>query len=69
MAEEVKEEQTEFTVKLTAFNDGGKVKLIKEIKNLVEGMNLVQVWKVLLHLLGLQLIYRVFKKRNLTISQ
>ena len=40
---EEKEEQTEFTVKLTAFDDGGKVKLIKEIKSIVEGMNLVQV--------------------------
>ena len=43
--EEKKEEQTEFTVKLTAFDDGGKVKLIKEVKNIVEGMNLVQVSK------------------------
>jgi ribosomal protein L7/L12 len=42
-AVEEKEEQTEFTVKLTAFDDGGKVKLIKEIKSIVEGMNLVQV--------------------------
>jgi ribosomal protein L7/L12 len=45
-AEEEKEEQTEFTVKLTAFDAGGKVKLIKEIKNIIEGMNLVQVYKI-----------------------
>lgn len=44
-ADEPKEVQTEFTVKLTAFDDGGKVKLIKEIKNIVEGLNLVQVNK------------------------
>ena len=44
-ADEPKEVQTEFTVKLTAFDDSGKVKLIKEIKNIVEGLNLVQVNK------------------------
>ncbi|CAB3987215.1 39S ribosomal L12, mitochondrial [Paramuricea clavata] len=44
-AEEEKEEQTEFTVKLTAFDAGGKVKLIKEIKSIIEGMNLVQAKK------------------------
>ena len=43
VTEEVKEEQTEFTIKLTGFDDGGKVKLIKEVKTLMEGMNLVQV--------------------------
>lgn len=43
MAEEKKEEQTEFTVKLMSFDEGGKIKLIKEVKNLVEGLNLVQV--------------------------
>jgi ribosomal protein L7/L12 len=36
-------EPTEFTVKLTAFSDTAKVKLIKEIKSLIPGMNLVQV--------------------------
>lgn len=46
--EEVDEEpqakvQTSFTLKLTQFNDSKKIALIKEIKNLVEGMNLVQV--------------------------
>ena len=37
------EEQTEFTVSLTKFSEGSKIKLIKEIKVLMEGMNLVQV--------------------------
>jgi large subunit ribosomal protein L7/L12 len=32
-----------YTVKLTKFEDTKKVALIKEIKTLVEGMNLVQV--------------------------
>lgn len=31
-----------FTVKLTKFDDGKKVALIKEIKKLIEGMNLVE---------------------------
>lgn len=35
--------QTSFTLKLTQFNESKKIALIKEIKNLVEGMNLVQV--------------------------
>jgi large subunit ribosomal protein L7/L12 len=35
--------QTEFTVKLMKFDETKKVALIKEIKALVEGMNLVQV--------------------------
>uniref|UniRef100_UPI003980992C ribosomal protein L7/L12 n=1 Tax=Salmonella sp. s54925 TaxID=3159674 RepID=UPI003980992C len=43
--EETKEEQTEFTIKLTGFDDGGKIKLIKEVKSLIEGMNLVQAKK------------------------
>merc|ERR1712004_786639 len=48
--EEVDEEpqakvQTSFTLKLTQFNDSKKIALIKEIKNLVEGMNLVQAKK------------------------
>lgn len=34
-----------FTVKLVKFDDGKKVALIKEIKNVVEGMNLVQAKK------------------------
>ena len=46
--DEPKEVQTEFTVKLTAFDDGGKVKLIKEIKSIVEGLNLVQVKEIYL---------------------
>ena len=38
-----KEEQTKFTVKLLKFDDGAKIKLIKEIKGIIEGVNLVQV--------------------------
>lgn len=34
--------KTSFTVKLTKFDDGKKVALIKEIKKLVEGINLVE---------------------------
>ena len=34
-----------FTVKLVKYEDGKKVALIKEIKNIVEGMNLVQAKK------------------------
>ena len=56
---EEKKEQTEFTVKLTAFDDGGKVKLIKEIKSIVEGMNLVQVQKINLSLVRTQAIHSV----------
>merc|ERR1712083_1240867 len=37
--------QTSFTVKLNKFNAAKKVAIIKEIKNLVEGMNLVQAKK------------------------
>ncbi|ENN77613.1 39S ribosomal protein L12, mitochondrial [Dendroctonus ponderosae] len=37
--------QTSFTVKLMKFEDKQKVALIKEIKNLMEGMNLVQAKK------------------------
>jgi len=40
-----KEEQTEFTVKLTGIDDKQKVKLIREVKNHVDGMNLVQAKK------------------------
>lgn len=35
--------QTSFTLKLLKFDDTKKVALIKEIKSLLEGMNLVQV--------------------------
>lgn len=38
-----KEEQTLFTVKLIKFNAAKKVALIKEIKNQISGLNLVQV--------------------------
>ena len=34
--------KSSFTVKLTKFDDGKKVALIKEIKKLVEGINLVE---------------------------
>nr|CAG4649901.1 EOG090X0O3H [Scapholeberis mucronata] len=37
--------QTAFTVKLTKFDEAKKIALIKEIKNVVEGMNLVQAKK------------------------
>ncbi|KAL1488624.1 hypothetical protein ABEB36_014427 [Hypothenemus hampei] len=37
--------QTSFTVKLLKFDEKQKVALIKEIKNLMEGMNLVQAKK------------------------
>jgi large subunit ribosomal protein L7/L12 len=37
--------QTEFTVKLMKFDETKKVALIKEVKALIEGMNLVQVLK------------------------
>ena len=36
-------EKTQFTVKLTKFDETSKVKLIKQIKALTSGMNLVQV--------------------------
>jgi large subunit ribosomal protein L7/L12 len=45
-AEEKKEEKTEFTVKLTRYADDSKIKVIKEVKNLVEGLNLVQAKKL-----------------------
>ena len=35
--------QTTFSVKLTKFDDTKKINLIKELKNLMEGTNLVQV--------------------------
>lgn len=37
--------KTAFTVKLTKFDEKQKVAIIKEIKNLLEGMNLVQAKK------------------------
>ena len=37
--------QTSFTVKLEKFDASKKVPIIKEIKNIVEGMNLVQAKK------------------------
>ncbi|CAH0579485.1 unnamed protein product [Chrysodeixis includens] len=37
--------KTSFTVKLTKFDDKQKVALIKEVKNLLEGFNLVQAKK------------------------
>jgi large subunit ribosomal protein L7/L12 len=54
------QQQSEFTVKLTGFADGTKAKVIKEIKTIMEGMNLVQVplyfscWKVLSKFSALQ---------------
>ena len=42
-AEEPAVEQTVFTVKLVQFAPDSKVKVIKEVKTLVEGLNLVQV--------------------------
>ena len=41
--EKQEEEQTSFTVSLVKYAPDSKIKLIKEIKTLVEGMNLVQV--------------------------
>ncbi|GAV07930.1 hypothetical protein RvY_17706 [Ramazzottius varieornatus] len=40
-----KKEKSAFTIRLTKFDDTKKVQLIKEIKSLVEGMNLVQAKK------------------------
>ncbi|KYQ52176.1 39S ribosomal protein L12, mitochondrial [Trachymyrmex zeteki] len=42
---EQKQVQTEFTVKLMAFDEKQKVPLIKEVKNLMSDMNLVQAKK------------------------
>ncbi|XP_056640559.1 39S ribosomal protein L12, mitochondrial [Diorhabda carinulata] len=42
---ETKKEKSSFTVKLMKFEEKQKVALIKEIKTLVEGMNLVQAKK------------------------
>ena len=40
-----KQEQSSFTVRLVKFDDAKKVAVIKEIKSMVEGMNLVQAKK------------------------
>lgn len=42
-AEPVKQEKTLFTVKMVKFDEAKKVAVIKEVKSLVAGMNLVQV--------------------------
>lgn len=42
----VKKEQTHFTVKLTELKAAEKVKLIKEVKNCIQGLNLVQSKKL-----------------------
>lgn len=39
----LKKEKTHFTVRLTELKPADKVKLIKEVKNFVPGVNLVQV--------------------------
>lgn len=39
----MKKEQTHFIVKLTELKAAEKVKLIKEVKNCMQGLNLVQV--------------------------
>ncbi|NP_001088496.1 mitochondrial ribosomal protein L12 L homeolog [Xenopus laevis] len=41
-----KKEKTNFTVKLTEVNATDKVKLIKEVKNCIQGLNLVQAKKL-----------------------
>lgn len=47
-----KKEKTHFTVKLTELKAADKVKLIKEVKNCIQGLNLVQV-RVTVSVLGL----------------
>ncbi|KAF4073680.1 hypothetical protein AMELA_G00245980 [Ameiurus melas] len=42
----VKKEKTHFTVKLTELKAEDKVKLIKEVKNCIQGINLVQAKKL-----------------------
>ncbi|XP_068435055.1 large ribosomal subunit protein bL12m [Clinocottus analis] len=42
----VKKVQTHFTVKLTELKAADKVKLIKEVKNCIQGLNLVQAKKL-----------------------
>lgn len=46
VAAPAKKEKTHFTVKLTALNAADKVKLIKEVKNSMQGLNLVQAKKL-----------------------
>ncbi|XP_072098732.1 large ribosomal subunit protein bL12m [Mobula birostris] len=41
-----KKEKTQFTVKLVEFKAADKVKLIKEVKNCISGLNLVQAKKL-----------------------
>lgn len=41
----VQQQKTQFTIRLIKFDEAKKVAVIKEIKNLVEGMNLVQAKK------------------------
>ncbi|XP_042360578.1 39S ribosomal protein L12, mitochondrial [Plectropomus leopardus] len=43
---QVKKEKTHFTVKLTEVKAAEKVKLIKEVKNCIQGLNLVQAKKL-----------------------
>ncbi|XP_069785793.1 large ribosomal subunit protein bL12m [Narcine bancroftii] len=45
-SEPAKKEKTRFTVKLVEFKTAEKVKLIKEVKNCVPGLNLVQAKKL-----------------------
>ncbi|NXT46813.1 RM12 protein, partial [Pluvianellus socialis] len=42
----IKQEKTHFTVRLTELKPADKVKLIKEVKNFVPGVNLVQAKKL-----------------------
>lgn len=42
----IKKEKTHFTVKLTEFKAADKVKLIKEVKTCIQGLNLVQAKKL-----------------------
>ena len=41
--EEVKEEKTEFDVKLTKFGEGTKIKVIKEVRNVLPDLKLAEV--------------------------
>ncbi|KAG1931349.1 39S ribosomal protein L12, mitochondrial [Pimephales promelas] len=55
-----KKEKTHFTVKLTELKAADKVKLIKEVKNCMEGINLVQA-KKLVESLPQEIRVNVFK--------
>lgn len=44
-APKAKQEKVNFTVKITKFEESKKIALVKEIKTLVEGLNLVQAKK------------------------